>query len=119
MRTTARAVACAAAAAVVAVTAGTAGAHGSAGANPRSNFPIRALPDVCWGSPTGAACQRAGVRYLNRARARLGQPPYTLPRNFLSLKPSQQVLVLTNLDRMLYGLAPIPGLTAGLNRDAA
>ncbi|MFL5823228.1 MAG: hypothetical protein ACJ764_07280 [Solirubrobacteraceae bacterium] len=110
---------CASALALVAATAGTAGARGSAGADPRSNFPIRSLPDACWTSPKGASCLRASVRYLDRARARLGQPPYALPRNFVSMTAPQQVLVLTNLDRMLYRLAPIPGLTAGLNRDAA
>ena len=119
MRIQARGVLCAVAVALAAVTTGSAGAQGPVGANPRSNFPIRTLPDACWSSPTGAACVRAAVRYLDRARARMGQPPYALPRNFASRKPPQQALILTNLDRMLYGLAPVPGLTARLNHDAA
>jgi hypothetical protein len=59
------------------------------------------------------------VAYLDRARAKLGQPPYDLPRNFVSLTAPEQALVLTNLDRILYRLAPIPGLTASLDRAAS
>jgi hypothetical protein len=93
--------------------------QGPVGANPRSNLPIGSLPSACWSHPTGAACVRAGVAYLDRARARLKQPRYVLPRNFVSLSPPEQAFVLTNLDRILYGLSPIPGLTAGLDRAAA
>ena len=119
MRIQARTVACGLTLMLIAATAGPAGAQGPVGPNPRSNFPIRTLPNACWSSPKGASCVRIAVRYLDGARKRLGQPPYALPRNFVRLGPAQQVLVLTNLDRMLYGLAPIPGLTSGLNRDAA
>jgi hypothetical protein len=97
----------------------TAAARGPVGADPRFNFPVRALPGACWQAPRGPACIRASVGYLDRARAKLGQPRYRLPRNFVSLSAAEQVLVLTNLDRLLYRLAPIPGLTAGLNRAAA
>ena len=62
---------------------------------------------------------RAAVGYLNRARARLGQRKYVLPRGFVSLSPPEQALVLTNLDRLHYGLSPIPGLTGRLDRAAA
>jgi hypothetical protein len=93
--------------------------EGPVGANPRSNFPIGSLPGACWSAPAGAACIRAGVAYLDRARASLGQAQYVLPSDFVSLSPSEQALVLTNLDRMQYGLSPIPGLTATLDRAAA
>jgi hypothetical protein len=96
-----------------------AAAQGPVGTDPHFNFPIRALPGACWRTPGGAACIRASVAYLDRARAKLGQPPYVLPRNFVSLTPAQQALVLTNLDRVLYRLAPIPGLTARLDRAAS
>jgi hypothetical protein len=42
-----------------------------------------------------------------------------LPADFASLSPPQQALILTNSDRVLYGLAPMTGLTSQLNRDAA
>lgn len=93
--------------------------EGPVGANPRSNFPLRALPSPCWHAPTGAACLRASVALLDRARASLGQPRYALPRGFVSLSAPEQAFVLTNLDRRLYGLSPIPGLTRGLDRAAA
>jgi len=94
-------------------------ADGPVGANPSSNFPLGPLPDACYTDPTGATCVNAGVTYLDKARARLGQPAYVLPRGFDSLSPAEQAFVLTNLDRTLYGLSPIPGLTSALDRDAA
>jgi hypothetical protein len=97
----------------------TAGAQGPVGANPRFNFPVTGLPAACWHAPKGRTCIQASVAYLDRARAKLGQRPYALPRNFASLSAPQQALVLTNLDRLLYHLAPVPGLTAGLNKAAA
>jgi hypothetical protein len=96
-----------------------AAAQGPVGANPRSNFPLRSLPSPCWSSPTGAACLQASVAFLDSARASLGQPRYALPRDFVSLPAPEQAFVLTNLDRVHYGLAPIPGLTASLDRAAA
>lgn len=97
---------------------GLAQADGPVGADPSSNFHIGALPAAC-NVPTSAACIVAAVSDLDAARANLGQPPYLLPTNFTSLTPEQQGFVLANLDRVLYGLAPIPGITAGLSQDAA
>lgn len=108
----------------LAVTLAAAVAHGAAaqgpvGADPGFNFLLGSLPAACWRAPKGAACLQASVAYLDRARAKLGQPPYVLPRNFVSLTAPEQALVLTNLDRVLYRLAPIPGLTAALDRAAS
>lgn len=97
----------------------TAPAEGPVGTNPRANFPIRTLPGTCWTAPRGATCLRAAISYLNRARARLGQPRYALPRGFISLTAPEQAFVLTNLDRLRYGLSPVPGLTSSLDRAAA
>lgn len=91
----------------------------SAGSDPGSNFTVGSLPDACQSAPTGAVCINASVNYLNQARASLGQPAYSLPSNFVSLSPGEQVLVLTNLDRSLYNLPPITGLTDALDQDAA
>lgn len=85
----------------------------AAAADPGFNFAPR--PSCV----AAAACERQGIRFLDRARAKLGQPPYDLPRNFLALDPARQALVLTDLDRIMYGLRPIPGLTGHLDRAAA
>ncbi len=77
------------------------------------------MPRACESDPTGSVCIDAAVNYLDQARANLGQPAYSLPSDFVSLSPTQQVLVLTNLDRILYNLPPISGLTDALDQDAA
>ena len=92
-------------------------ADGPVGADPRSNFPVDQLPASC-DQPTSPACLDASVAFLNQARAGLGQGPYQLPANFDSLSPQIQQFVLTNLDRIQYGLAPITGITASLSQDA-
>lgn len=56
--------------------------------------------------------------YLDRARSRLHLPAYRLPANFTSLGASRQAFILANLDRVLYHLRPITGLTATLDRVA-
>jgi hypothetical protein len=89
----------------------------SAGSDPAQNYPLGKLPFACTTAPTGKACVNAGVYYLDRARASLGQPAYDLPADFVSLSQAQQMFILTNLDRVQYGLTPIPGLTAELNKD--
>ena len=81
--------------------------------DPTSNF----APDPSCSDPS--SCLTEAVGALDQARARLGLPPYQLPSNFSALGPAEQVFVLTNLDRVYYGLAPITGLTADLNAAAA
>lgn len=88
-----------------------------AGGNPRSNFPAHP-PGVCFSAPTSKKCLKAGVTYLNKARAHLHQPSYQLPGNFISLSPVLQAFVLTNLDRTYYKLPPMTGLTKELDGDA-
>ena len=99
--------------------AGVAGADGPVGADPSSNFLVGRLPAACDSDPTGSTCVDAAVQYLNQARTSLGQPGYQLPGNFDSLTAPEQAFVLTNLDRIQYGLPPIAGLTDGLDRAAA
>ncbi len=89
-----------------------------AGSDPPKNTRLGGLPSSCSAAPTAKACIDAGVYYLDKARARVGLPPYALPANFASLKPPQQWFILVNLDRVQYGLPPIPGLTGALNHDA-
>ena len=88
------------------------------GKDPPNNTPLGILPSSCHTAPTGKECIDAGVHYLNKARAKVGLPAYKLPENFASLSPVRQIFILTNLDRIAYHVAPIPGLTARLNHDA-
>jgi hypothetical protein len=94
-------------------------ADGPVGSTPRTDFPPGPMPAACHSAPKSATCVNAAVYYLDRARARLGHGPYKLPADFASLGPGRQAFILTNLDRLLYGLKPIPGLTAQLDQDAA
>jgi hypothetical protein len=90
-----------------------------AGSDPPANYEPGGLPASCATHPTGTECINAGVYYLDRARAQLGQPAYKLPAAFPSLTGAEQAFILTNLDRILYGLPPITGLTAALDSDAS
>ncbi|HEY1778538.1 MAG TPA: hypothetical protein VGG41_20450 [Solirubrobacteraceae bacterium] len=87
--------------------------------NPAANIPAGALPAACTSAPRGALCIRGVVSSLDRARAQLGLGPYLLPADFARLSGSKQLLVLSNLDRVAYGLPPINGLSPVLNRVAA
>ena len=99
-----------------------------AGSNPPSNYPSKPgteigsaatpLPQACSSAPTGSTCVNAAVYYLDKARARLGQPAYKLPADFVKLGAVKEDFILTNLDRTLYKLPPIPGLTRALDQDA-
>ena len=97
---------------------GAAGAS-AAPANPSANIAPGRLPQACTGAPRGATCIAGVVRVLDRARAVLGLGRYLLPRNFAHLSGEQQLLVLSNLDRLAYGLPPINGLSPALNSVAA
>jgi hypothetical protein len=94
-------------------------AGASAAANPAANIAVGPLPAACTSAPRGAICQRAMVVALDRARATLGLGPYLLPPDFYSLTGSQQLLILSNLDRLSYGLPPVAGLSPVLNAVAA
>ena len=88
------------------------------GSDPAKNIPSGKLPVACKTEPAGKKCVNAGVYYLDKARSRVHLPPYALPADFPSLSPPQQLFILVNLDRVQYGLPPIPGLTVALNHDA-
>lgn len=105
--------------AVVLMAAAPAWGDGPAGSDPANQFPLGPMPEACESQPDGAVCQNAAIYYLDQARASLGQPPYALPADFTSLSPIDRDLILTNLDRGLYALPPMPGLTDGLDADAA
>lgn len=105
--------------AAVAMIGGTALAFGPVGKNPTHNFSVGRLPLACDSAPTSAACVNGAVYWLDRARASLHQGPYKLPSSFTRLSPDRQAFILVNLDRIQYGLTPIPGLTHQLDHWAA
>jgi hypothetical protein len=72
----------------------------------------------CRSAPTGTACTNAAIASLNHARAVLGIAAYNIPANFGSMTPQQQLLVLSNLDRAVFGLQQIAGLNSTLNTAA-
>jgi hypothetical protein len=90
-----------------------------AGPDPTANFPTGDVPFDCLSNPTGEACINAGVSYLDQARASLGLPAYVLPADFASFTASQQLLILTDEDRITYGLPPITGVSDAASADAA
>ena len=94
-------------------------ASGAWGGNdPPRDTPIKRVPSSCTSAPTGTECINAAVLYLDKARKGVGLPPYALPASFPAMSPPKQLFILTNLDRVAYGLPPIPGMTAALNHDA-
>jgi hypothetical protein len=96
-----------------------AGSASAAVPNPGANIPVGPLPAACAYAPKGPACMHAMVRALNRAHARLALGPYLLPTDFYSLSGSEQLLILSNLDRLAYGLPAVVGLSPVLNAVAA
>jgi hypothetical protein len=88
-------------------------AAGASAPDPSSDF---------WVNPscaTASSCLANAVTVLNEARGRMREPAYNLPADFSQLRPDEQAFVLTNLDRTLYGLPPVAGLTGQLDQAAA
>jgi hypothetical protein len=63
-------------------------------------------------------CINAAVFYLDQARAKLHLAPYKLPADFVKLAPDRQILILSNLDRAVYHVPAITGVTASLDKVA-
>ncbi|MDT4918137.1 MAG: hypothetical protein QOH89_2837 [Pseudonocardiales bacterium] len=88
--------------------------------DPSRDLPIpdRAYGSACVNHPARDRCETIFVRALNRGRETLAAPAYALPAHFHSLTGREQLLVLANLDRRLYGRGSILGLNATLNASA-
>jgi len=89
--------------------------------DPGANITHGPLPAACASGSSGARsleCENSVIEYLNQAHAILGLPAYALPADFPSLTDGQQLLILSNLDRADYGLAPIGGLNSALDAAA-
>lgn len=95
-----------------------AAAAAATGDPPTNRTLSQATVRACQSGPGGAACQTAALADLNAARAAEGVGPMQLPGNFGSLTIPQQLLVLSNLERVDRGLAPVLGLSAPLDQDA-
>jgi len=110
---------CAALALATALLAIGAASASATAANPATNIETGPLPRACAGAPRSPACIAGVVAALDRARAQLGLGPYLLPADFAALSGARQLLILCNLDRVVYGLPPIEGLSPALNTVAA
>jgi len=95
-----------------------AAAGGATGDPPVNRTLSEATRQACGASSTGQACQSAGLADLNAARATEGVGPMQLPADFGTLTVAQQLLVLSNLERVDRGLVPVIGLSGPLDQDA-
>jgi hypothetical protein len=89
--------------------------------DPPDNVPR--TPEMQQACGIGAGpCQQAVVHAIDVARAAEGIGPLELPSDYDSLTVAEQLLVLTDLERVDRGLAGFTGLSArldGLSREAA
>ena len=84
-----------------------------------SSSPSQATFQACGGAPDSAGCIRSALSDIDAARAAEGVGPMALPGDFASMDVPQQLLVVTNLERVDRGLAPVAGLAADLDSAAA
>ena len=94
-------------------------ASAAAAPNPATNITPGPLPRACTNAPQSARCIAGVMTVLDRARAVIGLGPYNVPTDFAALPGADQLLILSNLDRIAYGLTPISGLVPALNTVAA
>jgi len=102
----------------LAVVSTAAPATAATGDPPANRTLSQATVSACHASAVGQACQSAALADLNAARAAEGVGPMQLPGDFASLTVPQQLLVLSNLERVDRGLVAIIGLSAPLDQDA-
>ncbi|MHB8736613.1 MAG: hypothetical protein ACYC6M_15025 [Terriglobales bacterium] len=87
--------------------------------NPSVNtVPSAATSAACGRDPVSLECDIAALSDINAARAGEGIGPMALPTNYESVTQPQQVLVVTNLERIGRGLVPASGLSSSLNKAA-
>lgn len=99
--------------------AGAASAPALAMSNPTANRSPSAVTDQdCAQAPVSLSCDIDALSDINAARAAEGIRPMTLPTNYETLTPPEQLLVVTNLERIGRGLLPASGLSRGLDAAA-
>lgn len=64
------------------------------------------------------ACTTAVIQQINQANKAEGGEEIHLPPNYASYSGADQVFILTNLERLAFGLPPTPGLNATVTQDA-
>jgi len=65
------------------------------------------------------ACVATALQGIDHARSLEGVGPMTLPSNWYSLTPAQQLFVAVDLERVDRGETPVLGMSPLLNQDAA
>ncbi|MHB1821495.1 MAG: hypothetical protein ACYCTL_02780 [Acidimicrobiales bacterium] len=91
-------------------------------ANPAANIP----PDPNFFTSCSSAsldesqvCTQATLQAIANARAMEGLAPMTLPADWYSLTPSEQLFVATDLERTVRGLPPLSAMATVLDQAAA
>jgi hypothetical protein len=90
---------------------------GAAAATPPENIPLGPQPPAC-AVETSTECEDWTIERLDAARSEEGLPAYALPADFTSLPGGEQLLILTDLDRLAHGYTPVYGLNANLSEAA-
>jgi hypothetical protein len=91
----------------------------AAAADPPANRTLgQATVQACQANAGAQACESSALADLNAARAAEGVAPMQLPGDFGTLSVPHQLLVLSNLERVDRGLAPVIGLSGPLDQDA-
>jgi hypothetical protein len=92
-------------------------AAGADASTPPENIPLGSEPSSC-ATEGSAQCQDWAIERLDAARADMGLSAYALPADFTRLSADQQLLILTDLDRIAYSYTPVYGLNANLSEAA-
>ncbi len=87
---------------------------------PSSVAPSPDYAAVCapLGVDTSSGCLRVTLDAIDTARAHEGLKPMALPSDFAHLSVPEQVFVAVDRERVDRGLAPFPGLSPTLDREA-
>lgn len=94
------------------------GTFSSTGDPVANSSPSQATWEACGAAPTSADCISSALADIDTARAAEGVGSMQLPSDFASLTVQQQLLVVTDLERVARGLTPVRGLAADLDNAA-
>jgi hypothetical protein len=87
--------------------------------NPSQNIPPNPnFLQTCNGAryDDSSGCVNATLQALGNAREQEGLPGMVLPTDWSSLSPSQQLYVVTNLERTVRGLPPLSAMASALDQ---
>jgi len=84
---------------------------------PHSSYPVCTDPEHA-ADTNSASCISYWLNEINAAQASEGAPAISIPSDWPSLTPAEQVLTAVNAERMAWGLAPFAGLVGPLNSAA-